>query len=327
MRIISTWKRFLLAVSLACGGAPLCAAQGLPEVLTAGADHTIKLFNARGVQARAIGAMGERIEQIVPFAIGGETLLASAAANGKIALWNLRQHRLLLSQEAHTGGVRLLAVSSKGDRLATWGQDHALRLWQRTNGKRLAEIAAPNQDLTALYFTFNGKTLLGVTKEALLRWSIEESAGKLRLRAEAPTPLSVGKITAVALSADGKRLALGTEEAFVALWNLEARCVERKIEVSEFPITAVAWSQDGAWIAAGDERGNLRLWGPQDGKPRRFLSRTFAKLRCVIFSLDGSTFITGSEDGTLHYWDSTKGLVKARATAHNGAVLSLALAP
>jgi WD40 repeat protein len=299
----------------------------LPEVLTAGADHTIKKFNERGVQSRAIGAMGERIEQIISFVVGGETLLASAAADGKIAVWNLRQHRLLLSQEAHTGGVHCLAVSPKGDRLATWGQDHTLRLWQRANGKRLADISTPTRELLALYLLSTGQTLVGVTKEAILRWKVEESVGKLHLRPEAPTPLSVGKITTTALSADGKRLALGTEEAFVALWNLETQRVERKIEASEFPITAVAWSRDGAWIAAGDERGNLRLWGAQDGKPRRFLSRTFAKLRRVVFSSDGNIFITGSEDGTLHYWDAFKGLVKARTTAHTGAVLSLVVSP
>lgn len=327
MRTISIWKRLLPSLSLlafAVGG----AAQSVPQLLTGGADHNLKWFDTRGMLMLALGAHLDSVTAVAVAPNGGEPLLVSSGADGKLNLWNVNQRRLLRTQDGHRGAITALSISPLARYVATAGADHQVRLWHFVKGKRLAETGAGEARLLGLFFSKDGRLLRGVDEKSLWTWNVESSVkGEVHLTLASHRDLNVGKITAVALSADGKRLALGTENAFVHLWNFTTNTVERKIEVSEFPVSALAFTAEGTSVAAGDERGYLRVWSVSDGKPRRFIVKTFARIRCAVFSLDGATLVTGSEDGTLHYWEPKEGKLRSRQPAHTGAVQCLTLIP
>src|SRR5437879_6148515 len=68
-------------------------------------------------------------------------LVATACGDGLAHLWERKTGKELRRFEGHRGGVRCLAFSADGKRLATGGViDETLRLWDVSTGKELRKL-------------------------------------------------------------------------------------------------------------------------------------------------------------------------------------------
>lgn len=109
-------------------------------------------------------------------------------------------------------------------------------------------------------------------------------------------------IQPIAVSADGKLLALCGPERRVQVWDL-ASC--RMMASSPFKIrlaTALAFSPDGHWLAIPDEAGTIFLWDYRRRRPLRRLAGHAAEVMALAFSPDGQTLASGSMDHTIKLW-------------------------
>lgn len=123
---------------------------------------------------------GVGIEQIVP-TVEGRYLYISLS-DGGVELWKVRGLKLLLSAKAHKGLVIRMAVAPAGDRLATYGRDGLLSIWQlvsKTVGVELdltfelekaAQLELP--DLTGLTFVDNDLLVAGSKRGDLIEVDI-----------------------------------------------------------------------------------------------------------------------------------------------------------
>ena len=66
--------------------------------------------------------------------------LASGDGKGTIRIWNLETGEILATLAAHDGEVRALAFSPEGDRLASGGQFHHLKLWDSGTWQQLNAV-------------------------------------------------------------------------------------------------------------------------------------------------------------------------------------------
>jgi WD40 repeat protein len=143
-------------------------------------------------------------------------------------------------------------------------------------------------------------------------------------------------ILAVALSADGKRLATSSKDRrTVQLWDLASGKVLRTFEGHAKAPHRLAFSPDGNLLATGSgdplqgqgsELEGLRLWDTETGKELAKLGRHAEGVSGVCFSPDGRRLYCGS-DMSVRVWD-----VKARkeilfGMGHHGWVGALAYSP
>ena len=116
--------------------------------------------------------------------------------------------------------------------------------------------------------------------------------GALRLRAR----LDAGPswLGAVSFSPDGKRLAAGSDDSVVRIWD-----VTTEKRLAEFPSCRNAvFTADGGRLATGGTDHSLRLWNIADQSLIRRLGMHRGKIRSLALSNHGKWLASGSDDGS-----------------------------
>jgi WD40 repeat protein len=130
----------------------------------------------------------------------------------------------------------------------------------------------------------------------------------------------------MAVSPDGRRLATGSPEQLVRVWDIASgRLMASSPERVRF-LHALAFSPDGALVAYSDERGAVFLWDTSGRRPLRRLVARDAPANTLAFSPDGRTLASGHMDHTIRLWHPDIGEEVAVLEGHTGWVWSLAFA-
>lgn len=128
-----------------------------------------------------------------------------------------------------------------------------------------------------------------------------------------------GSITATALSADRKRLLVGTANGSVGLWELAVieggEVSGRKVETKRLQgftglkqaITALAFAPDGRMAVSGSRDRSLRLWHLETGANLHTFNGLGGEVLAATISSDGRSLFSAGADGKLRHWDMLTG--------------------
>jgi cytochrome c len=223
--------------------------------------------------------------------------MATASADGRIALWNAGETQPRTVLAGHTAPIVALAVSPDGKTLASASWDRTVRLWSLAGGAPRV-LEGHQQNVNGVAFLPDGSALVSVGYDATLRiWPL--GAGS-PLIVNLPTPLN-----AVAVAPDDEIVCAGADgKAYVLSPAGELRAT---IAAGDTPIIALAVSPDGALVAAAGIRGAVAL---VDLK-RRALARTLVGPGLPVWSAaffpDSRTLLTGGADRIIRRWDAATG--------------------
>ena len=136
-----------------------------------------------------------------------------------------------------------------------------------------------------------------------------------------------GVITSVAFSPDGTRIASGSTDNTVRLWDVATGEVLSTFSGHSSYVYSVAFSPDGTRIASGSLDNTIRLWDVATGEVLSTFSGHSSSVTSVVFSPDGTRIASGSEDRTIRLWDVATGEVLSTFSGHNSSVTSVAFSP
>jgi len=130
---------------------------------------------------------------------------------------------------------------------------------------------------------------------------------------------------AVALSSDGRLLAIGDEAGKVHLRPITGTGA-RSLTAHTRPLRALAFSGDGNRLLSGDVGGQAKVWDLVSGRSVATLPGA-SPAAAVALSGDGGMAVIGHGDGRVGWWDVSGQTLRAHLTAHVGGVAGLALHP
>jgi WD40 repeat protein len=246
------------------------------------------------------------------FSPGGR-LLAAAAEDGVIDVWEIASGKRLLVRDTHQGRVHALAFSSDGKKLVSASRpDRTARIWDVATGKQLHVLRA-GAAVEALAYLPNGKAVVTGHKDGkILVWEV--GTGKLSRHlstADEPQrlPFEPDLVCTLRPSADGKRLTsvlvrllpgdslatfFGKPISITATWDLQSgkRISWRPQE--EALALAAGLSPDLRVVALPAADDEISLRGVRTGKERRVLRKPEFKLWPAAFSPDGKVLAAWS---------------------------------
>jgi RNA polymerase sigma factor (sigma-70 family) len=171
-------------------------------------------------------------------------------------------------------------------------------------------------------------TRVVVPQPALPRQETSRTTGG---REAQPIPQGhTGQVFAVAFSPDGSKVASGSADGSVKLWD-----VSTAQEVLTLPgglpraVTSLAFAPGGHLLALGRDDGAVEVWDLVLRKRKANFKGSSALVGSLAFSTDGSVVVSGRQDGTVEWDDSTRsdGKVRAPFQGHARRICCTAFSP
>ena len=210
-----------------------------------------------------------------------------------------RDFHELLAFPAHSCETHSVAFSPDGKRVASGGQEHqgfTIELRDTATGKELLTLKGHSWDAAVLQE--------GDKASLYLDW-----------------------VASVAFSPDGKRLASGSRDKTIKLWDTVTGTELFTLKGHLDTVYSVAFSPDGKRLASGSGDNIIKIWDTAKGKELLTLKGHLDTVYSVAFSPDGEQLASGSNDKTIRLWDTAAGTELLTLKGHLDTVYSIAFSP
>jgi WD40 repeat protein len=266
---------------------------------------------------------------------------------------NTAARRFLLSVKS----IMALGFAADGKTISGEIEQGGIKLWDTRTGEVKKQLAEHDDTGSMAATSGDGTMLIEVASddEALRLWNVATGEKKI-------FPVTDGTISAIAISADGQRLAaahpgsvivlnpasgevikklppqkvdclsfsddgraLATagEDGTIQIWDLASGQLTKTISGGE-KITALRFGRGGMILASASGNGNVSLWELETGTLRLQLKKHSAAVNAIAFSADGNLLATGGDDRSVIIWETATGKARRTLKGHDLAVTSLA---
>ena len=116
-----------------------------------------------------------------------------------------------------------------------------------------------------------------------------------------------GKVTAIAVTPDGKQLVSGSNDNSLKIWDLETGKEKFSFIGHSDEITAVAITPDGNQIISSSRDGTVKVWSLKNRKNLLTIDSHQNSVNDITLTPDGKEIISGSSDKSIRIWNLETG--------------------
>ncbi len=205
--------------------------------------------------------------------------------------------------------------------------DGAVPILQLDSGGHMALIRN-------LRFTADGTHLVSASDDKVVRvWDLKTGRTERTIRGEVGDG-EAGKVYAIALSPDGRWLAVGGHTAMagetdypVRLYDFASGKLVKLLHGHTDSVLSLDFSSDGRRLVSGGVDDTAIIWDVATGAGLARLVGHKGDVNTVRFSRDGTRVFTASDDGEVGMWRASDGRRLKRMPGHDGIVIALAVSP
>ncbi len=188
-----------------------------------------------------------------------ESLLAVAHEDGKVALWNLNQMRLLKTiQTPYEDDLKFVRLEGNGQSFIVAGEGGFVDRWGIDKAEKIVSLPKHEGDISDLWVSSNFGEVASFDEDKVFQQTDTRNTRKLR-KEIGFNPL------AVALSGDFKLFAISTDSEGIKLFDASSMKIKQKITSSK-EIVFLQFINKSKEIIAADAKGILYLFSINNGK-------------------------------------------------------------
>ncbi|WP_204106663.1 MULTISPECIES: WD40 repeat domain-containing protein [Spirulina sp. CCY15215] len=182
-----------------------------------------------------------------------------------------------------------------------------------------------NAPIMSLAFSPDGQTLASGGSEndgSIYVWNVDSGRRIRRNRSQN------GRVTAIAIAAEGELIISSSDVAGVSLWewqNRNRKTNKRWILGHQNNVLSLAITPDSQVLISGGLDG-IRVWDLRTMKPLYNLVR-FELINALAIHPNGYILASGGQDGTIKLWNLRTGEVSTTIDAHTETIDALAFTP
>jgi WD40 repeat protein len=100
-------------------------------------------------------------------------------------------------------------------------------------------------------------------------------------------------IYSLALSPDGRLLAVGFFQGTIQVWDIASKTLHRTLQGYHMAVLDLVWSRDGGTLVEASNDGSIRLWDVANRRVRTLLREQPGSVYCAALSRDGRLLVSG----------------------------------
>lgn len=186
--------------------------------------------------------------------IDNEGFLVSAASDGKINVWDVKEGKLIKTLAGHTDAVTSLAYMKEMGYLASGSMDKTIKIWDVKEGKLVKTLEVQSDYVCALGYIEENAFLVSSDKsdKGISIWDVEE--GKLIKKIEGFTG---GLLACI----DENHIASANNQSLTIVWDVKKGAMIKSIRLHKHRIRALAYIKEMGCLASSDcENKEIMLW-------------------------------------------------------------------
>ncbi|GAA4255817.1 nSTAND1 domain-containing NTPase [Dactylosporangium darangshiense] len=230
-------------------------------------------------------------------------LLAAAAGDGTIGLWDPVRGARVATLSGHTGRAAGVAFNGDGTRLASIGIDGtkgAVIVWDTTTLQPVSRYEETDSG-SSIAFSADGTLLATATTTGGI------VVRNLRTGIRTVLAGQANPATSLTFSADGKLLASADGHDAPKVWDVATGAVVAELTAER--VVSVAFGATGYVLASSADDRGVHLWDLGGGRPAPLPPLPLAgRYAWTISAPAGDTIAVADENGAVTVWDYRRGV-------------------
>ncbi|MFP4024754.1 MAG: eIF2A-related protein [Thiohalospira sp.] len=290
-------------------------------------DVYLGLYYAlKGIKGQTYNALNGHTGSVMDIAFIPQTnKMFTTGGDGKILQWDISNlDKSYTSIIENPYGKRSLAISADGKRLICATDDSKILVFNLSNSVELnKELSGHESIVSTIEIAPNNQFFLSASNDKTIRkWDFNSLNSEVFLESES-------KINSLAISPDSKKVAVGTQDGKVTIFNIQ-NANDTEIIISELKsaVTAVKYNKTGKWLVAGNTKGDIVVWDTNTYMQIDNLEGHKSRIYDIDFNPENNMMATSSLDGTVRIWDCMNlNNQPIELRDHESWVLSIAFSP
>jgi WD40 repeat protein len=294
------------------------------EALTAGADGTAKLW-AVPASELMLSKAGTAEVGAVSFSPDGKRFV-SAGYDKKTRLWDPATGQRLFDLEGHDDIVVAAAFAGDGTLIAAGSYDQTVRVWNASTGKEITILRGHDNAVRA--GAIDATRIISAGADATVR-----SWNRVSFAPIQPFRIPGGRHEGIALSNDGRLVAMPDDEAAMRIWNVENGTLASALIGDKETLRYAVFSPDDLRILLIRENDIIRhyrtakIWDLAARSPLASMEEGVDDIAVASFSADGKLVVSGHGGGAIRVWEADTGKLLALLSSEGSAVSAVAFSP